>query len=308
MGARQGTEDLLAPDAVISTVAARHHGVLTRAQLRGLGIGRRVIERRLAIGRLERVHLSVYAVGGAPLGARGRWMAAVLAGGGGGGTLGCGSAAALWAIRASASSIADVIVNHGTPGPPGVRRHRIHLDPSEVTTVDSIPVTTVARTLLDLARILPGGAVHRAAREAETLGILDHDDLRAVAQRHFGARGAPAMRELVEHYDIGLAPTRSELEDRFLSLLAVAGLPPPRVNGSVRAGGRVFEVDCAWADRGLIVELDGHAWHGGRDAFESDRSRDRVLARAGWRVVRVTWRHLRDEPESVLSDLRMLLA
>ena len=98
--------------------------------------------------------------------------------------------------------------------------------------------------------------------------------------------------------------TRSLLEDDFLAFLRRVGLPRPRVNPNLHG----YECDCAWPEHGVIVELDGHAVHGTRDAFERDRARDRTLNAHGWRVVRVTWRQLRQEPDALAADLRRMLA
>jgi very-short-patch-repair endonuclease len=172
--------------------------------------------------------------------------------------------------------------------------------------VRGIPVTTVPRTLIDLAAVVDGEQVARAAREAEVLRLCDLlslDDLTAspAAARHRRDQGRPGGRGL------GSRVTRSELEDRFASFLKHAGLPPAEVNARVALGGRELEVDYLWRERRLVVELDGHAAHGTKAAFECDRLRDRRLQAAGWRVIRLTWRHLDQDSGAVASDLRALL-
>jgi very-short-patch-repair endonuclease len=102
--------------------------------------------------------------------------------------------------------------------------------------------------------------------------------------------------------------TKKELERRFKLLLNASDLPKPRHNADLAVGGQFFEVDCLWAEQRLIVELDGRAVHGTEMAFEGDRRRDRLLVADGWRVARVTWRQLRDEPSAVVADLRLMLA
>jgi very-short-patch-repair endonuclease len=102
--------------------------------------------------------------------------------------------------------------------------------------------------------------------------------------------------------------TRSELEERFVELVDAHGLPRPRLNASVDAGGRLLTVDCLWDGPRLIVELDGRAAHGTRRAFERDRERDRLLVGEGWRVVRLTWRQLRDDGAGIAAELSALLA
>lgn len=121
--------------------------------------------------------------------------------------------------------------------------------------------------------------------------------------RHPGARGTKALRAILAKGRIGADITRSELEDRFLAFLDGAGLARPRVNMLVDAAGRQLEVDCAWPSRRLIVELDGHATHATARGYEGDRA----LAAAGWRVVRVTWRALHEDPTALSSELRSLL-
>ena len=111
------------------------------------------------------------------------------------------------------------------------------------------------------------------------------------------------MRALIAETQLGLGVVRSELEERFQSLLLDAAVPKPETNAHIEG----MEVDCAWPEHDLIVELDGHAAHAGTLAFETDRARDRRLEAAGWRVVRITWRQLHDTPYEVEADLRRLL-
>jgi very-short-patch-repair endonuclease len=101
--------------------------------------------------------------------------------------------------------------------------------------------------------------------------------------------------------------TREELEKRFAALLEGSDLPRPRRNADLAVRGHIVEADCLWAEQRVIVELDGRAAHGTRRAFEKDREKDRLLQVDGWRVVRITWRQLRDDAPSVLADLRTLL-
>ncbi len=135
-------------------------------------------------------------------------------------------------------------------------------------------------------------------------GPLSLEDL---MDRHPGGPGNKALRAILAKGRIGADITRSELEDRFLAFLDGAGLARPRVNMLVDAAGRQLEVDCAWPSRRLIVELDGHATHATARGYEGDRARDRALAAAGWRVVRVTWRALHEDPTALSSELRSLL-
>jgi hypothetical protein len=231
-------------------------------------------------------------------------MAAVLAAGPAA-ALSHRSAAALWDLRSSASRRVEVTAarQHKRSG---IEVHRARLEPDESTKVDGIPVTTVARTLLDLAAVLPLSQLERATERAEALQLTDVVPLDALLERHRGQRGTAALRKIVKDRVLP-ALTRSEVEDRFLTFLDVHGLPRPEVNADLHLDGRWFEVDFLWRDQRLIVELDGHQTHGTRAAFERDRERDRILQAHGWRVIRITWRQLHEHPDAVAADLARLL-
>jgi len=294
------------PDRGVALLAGAQHGVVSRRQLFVLGLGRGAIFHRLARGRLHEVHRGVYAVGHPLLSDRGRWMAAVLAGPPGT-FLSHRSAAALWEIRSHRGGRAEVTCRQRMHGAPGIVRHRALLPEDEVTRVDRIPVTTVARTILDLAAVLDCRRVERALNETEVRGLGGDLALADLVRRYPGRRGIACIRGLVQA-GAGVALTRSELEERFLALVSDHGLPQPLVNAGLFAGGRWYEADSLWREQRLVVELDGRAVHATRSAFERDRARDRALQVAGWRVVRVTWRQLDSEPEAVVADLRRLLA
>jgi Protein of unknown function (DUF559) len=170
--------------------------------------------------------------------------------------------------------------------------HHARLAPDEVTFRDGIPVTTAARTLIDLAAMLRARELGPAVRQIEILR-LPYPDL----DRYRGRRGIKSLPRKDP------APTRSELEDRFLAFLAANDLPPPLVNAPHNG----IEPDMRWPQAKLMVELDGFAIHGARQAFEDDRARDRSLLVAGWHVVRVTSRQLEGESHALARDLRMLL-
>ena len=210
------------------------------------------------------------------------------------------SGAALWEVRPTAGSLVDVTTPRSRNGERGIRVHRVRaLDPDDCTTHDGIPVTTVARTLLDLAETVSPTQLQRAFEEADRLGLLDM----CAFERLFGRRGLKPLAALVEAHR-GPAPmTRSELERRFLDLCRDTGLPTPVVN--VKVAG--MEVDMLWPEQRLVVELDGHAYHRTRAAFERDRIRDAALQQAGHRVLRVTDRRLGAEPAAVVETVRSLL-
>jgi predicted transcriptional regulator of viral defense system len=291
-------------EAAIAVLADRQHGVVTRAQLVAMGLGTDAIDWRVRRGRLHVLHRGVYAVGHRRLTRRGHWMAAVLAAGPGA-VLSHRPAAALWDLRASERS-RPVVSTPRWCCRPGIAVHRARLEPDEITEVDGIPVTTVARTLLDLAAVLPRPQLERATERAEALRLTNVVPIDALLERHRGHRGTAALREIVKGR-MQATLTRSELEDRFLTFLDAYGLARPEVNADLNLDGRWFEVDFLWRDQHLIVELDGHQTHGTRAAFERDRERDRILQVHGWRIVRITWRQLHDTPDAVAADLARLL-
>jgi len=280
----------------LGELARRQWGVVTRAQLFELGFGTRGISDWVRGGRLIRLHRGIYAVGHDRLRLEGRWLAAVFACGEGT-VLSHRDAAQLWELGKSNPALIDVTVpsRNGRVRRKGIRVHRSgRLRADEVTLRGAIPVTTVARTLLDLADVLPRQALRRAVTEAEYRDRLDTATLTAVIENNPGRRGAK-LREAIEgkrHW------TRSPLEDRFLALLARHGVEEPETN--VWLDG--YEVDFLWRRVGLAVELDGLAAHATRAAVLRDRERDRVLWRRGLRTMRLTSGAL-DLEEEVLRDL-----
>jgi hypothetical protein len=280
--------------------------VVARWQLVALGIGDRAIEHRIECGRLHKVHQGVYAVGHVVLSKEGRWMAAVLAAGSHS-VLSHRAGAAHYGIRPSDRSRIDVTVPTRRHSRSGIQIHESALPPDEITNHRGIPITTVPRTLLDLAAVLPRRDVERAINEAEVLQLFDALSLQDMVTRHRGRPGVPTIRSILEKDLICATITRRELEHRFQSFLSDTGLPRPEVNAMLEISGQRFEVDCLWRARRLAVELDGRATHGTRAAFERDRVRDRALQAAGWRVARITWRQLHDTPDLVASDLHALL-
>jgi very-short-patch-repair endonuclease len=290
-------------EAAIADLAAAQHGVVARRQLVALGLGRRAIDHRLALRRLHPVHRGVFAVGHRVLSRYGVWMSAVLAAGPDA-VLSHRSAAALWGIRDTARANVDVIAPRRLGTRPRIDAHRIALPADEVTVERGIPVTTPARTLLDLAQVLTPHQLERAITEAEIRRLTSPHPLDALVARHAGGRGTATLKRILEGlHEIGETITRSELEDRFLGLLDAHDLPRPRTNRKIGA----IEADAVWPRQRLIAELDGFATHATRAAFEKDRARDRALQVAGWRVVRITWRQLREDPATIAAQLEALL-
>jgi len=228
-------------DTLITRLADRQHGVVARWQLIALGIHPTVIKRRAADGRLRRVHRGVYAVG--PLDRQGYWMAAVLAGGEGA-LLSHRDAAALWNLRPTSHTAIDVTVV-GTSRR-SRRRLTIHsaaeIHPKDRAEVEGIPVTSVARTLLDLAEVVPTDNLRRAYEAAERHGLLDMHAVRELVARSNGRRGLSALLPLLDDDPREAVESKSDLESRFLDLVREAGLPLPQLNVLVDG----FPVDAYW--------------------------------------------------------------
>lgn len=291
----------------MATLAESQHGVVSRQELLALGLRSSTIARRIEQGHLHRLHCGVYAVGHARLSDDARRVAAVLAAGPGA-IISHRSAAQVWGLRRSAPPRIEVTAP--TRRRWIARRVQVHvarLERDEVTAIDRVPMTTVSRTLLDLAAVASRSELEHALREAEFHGLGDPTSLGTLLQRYRGRRGTATLRAMLAAGRAGDGVTRSWLEERFLPLLDRAALPRPRLNQHVDVGDRLLECDCVWRVPRLVVELDGRSAHVRRAAFESDRARDRALAVAGWTVVRVTKRQLEREPEAVAADVRALL-
>jgi very-short-patch-repair endonuclease len=291
-------------EAAMAELADRQHGVVSRRQLLELGFGRGAIRQRLEAKRLHVVYRGVYAVGRRRIERHGVWMAAVLACGPGA-LLSHRAAGALLGIREAAGQIVDVTAGRRLRGQHGIRTHEAQVLDDERTVHAGIPVTTVTRTLFDLATILQPHELKRAAEQAEALQLTSPLSLTAVVQRHAGQRGGGALKAAVGPLRATL--TRSELERRFLAFVDDAGLPAPEVNRWLDIAGELIQADCLWPDARLIAELDSRAWHDTQQAFERDRRRDRRCLAEGWAVMRVTYEALTYERQELEDQLRALL-
>jgi very-short-patch-repair endonuclease/predicted transcriptional regulator of viral defense system len=289
------TPDSGAEPPTLAVLAANQHGVVTRGQLLAAGYGRGAVTSWVRSGRLQKLHRGVFSVGYISPSPYARMMAAVLACGPGS-AISHLSAAALWEIAECPTNRVDVTA-------PDKRSHRgivVHRTRrlTDVTTRNNIPVTTLARTLVDLAATLDDRALARALNEARIKHHLSDATLRRTLAALPTRKGVTKLRALLDPND---APTRSALEDRFLELVTRHGLARPEVNQRV-AG---YEVDMLWREARLIVELDGRRYH--RTRFEEDRERDAELIANGYRVIRVTWRRVVESPAREAARLSRML-
>lgn len=284
---------------ICGEVAARSHGVVTRTQLFSAGLTRRQIDRRIQNGTLIRVHPGVYRVGHAAPSVEARYMAAVRA---------CGDAAVL--SGQAAGHLWGLL--RGPPPPPeataptqrrvaGVACRRCrNLDRRDKTLWRGIPVTSLPRTLVDLAAALPQPDLARACHEAGVRHRTTPKQVAAALDRRPNSIGAGKLRRVL-HGEVRV--TLSKLESRFLALLRANGLPLPATN--TRFGRR--RLDCYWPDRRLVVELDSYRFHSSRHAWEEDHRRERLVRARGDEFRRFTWGDVSETPALMLHELRSLL-
>ncbi len=283
----------------IARLAAKQYGHVTRAQLLAIGLAKSTIQNRIRSGRLIPVHAGVYAVGHAPIYPLARASAVVLACGPGA-LLSHRSAASLWGFYRDWETPLEVTIPVRRRRP-RIRTHQSKsLAPADRTRTLGLPVTSPARTLLDLAPRLTDDQLRRMIDDARHERRATAARLQELLDRCPTHPGAPRCRAIVED---PAGPTRSELEARFLALTRAHGLPTPRVNA--RIDGR--EVDALFADERLIVELDGWEFHRDRGAFEADRERDARHLKAGYATLRITWTRLCDHPGQEAARLDAVL-
>lgn len=288
--------------AALSELARSQYGVVSHSQLVRLGFSKSTVGRLQSAERLHRIHRGVYAVGHADLSSHGRCAAAILACGRGA-VLSHASAGWLWGLFPLFPSQIDVIVPRGGRSRAEIVTHRIApLAPDEWGTIDRLAVTSLARTLLDLAATGPKWRLEDAIEQAERHEDLDLDAMDLLLRRRMGERGTTALGDALEIYrDPGFK--RSRAERLFLDLVLKAGLPRPAMNFFV-AG---HEIDAYWEAERFAVEVDGWGTHRTRTAFERDPLRQENLKLAGIDSIRVTARRIEREPQVVGKRLSKLL-
>jgi very-short-patch-repair endonuclease len=218
------------------------------------------------------------------------------------------SAARLWGLPIWPATPVHVTTPQQRCSSAKIAFHRSLIPGDELNEIDDVPVTTTARTLLDLASCVPPHRLRAIVDEAEYRQLTDIVRFFPVlVDRYPGRRGLTAIRRVLEEGVSCENRTREELEARFREFLIERDIPRPIFNRPMTVGSRRMVADCVWLRERLIVELDGGAAHRRRRNFDSDRARDRALLVAGWRPVRVTWRHLADDPDGLERELRTLL-
>jgi very-short-patch-repair endonuclease len=284
------------PDVLVARLAATRWGVVSSFDLRRCGLTHRAIESRVRNGHLHPLYRGVYAVGHANLSREGAFLAAVKA---------CGptavlshySAAALYGLVRWDDRYPEVTTKT-VRAHRGIRVHRSQR--IDATHHKGIPITTPARTLIDLAATLDYRALRRAVREAQR-------NLTTIPQilttlDHLGPR--PGITNLTNILATGHAPTRSELEDAVLDLLLNAGFQHPDINTPIRRQGRTLIPDFRWPNQQLVIEADGAEWHDDRLTREDDAEKQAILEAHGERVLRITWAQAITQRKQTIQRIR----
>ena len=285
-------------------MAAERDGVLSVRALRACGLDDHAIARRVRDGRLHRLHRGVYAVGHRGLTLRGRFRAAVLACGEAG-VLSHFAAAAFWGFWSWQERLVDVtIVGCGTRRVGGVRVHGSRGVERDVQVRDGIRVTTPARTLLDLAAVLPAKGLRRIVRRAQAQRAVSIRQILELCDRSPGHHGVTRLRAAVAD---GPAPTRTDLEDLLLDLLDTGGIERPEINAPLRFGAETIVPDYLWRAQRVAIEADSVTWHEHKLTREHDADKQAILEAAGLRVLRITWGQITRSPQQTLARVRAAL-
>jgi very-short-patch-repair endonuclease len=285
-------------DEMVARIASGQHGVVTAQQLLAAGLSRNGVNRRVQKGRLHRIFRGVYGVGHPVATLEARYMAAVLANGDGAALSGHAAIRLYGLARGSLPRPEVTAPRHCRI--PGVTSHRSFLDPRDLSEHRGIPITTIPRTLVDVAGDLPLIGLSEICHRAEIRYRVKGDAVLAALGRRPNSAGASKLRKI---YEGDFRTTLSHLERAFLSLLKRHGVPLPQTNRKV--DGRW--VDCRWPERRLTVELDGFTYHHSRHAWEQDRRREREARARGEEFRRYTYNDVVESPELLLRELRALL-
>jgi hypothetical protein len=276
------------------------NGFVTRQQLLALGVTAETVDGRVRSGRYVAVHSGVYSEGVPRADPVGRASAAVLACGPGA-VLSHGSAASLWGLDSGEWARVLEVTTTVRRTRPGITVYRSRsLERRDITRHWGVPVTTPARTVLDVAPRLSPQQLTRLVNDARLSRHVRIAALQDVLERNPRHRGSRLLRPFAED---PANPTRSGFEDDFRAFAAAYALPTPQINVKVHG----FEVDALFPEQKVIVECDGYDTHRDRGSFESDRDRDAELLRHGFRTVRLTRQRLLGSPAREAQRLREIL-
>lgn len=295
--------------SAVARIAERQHGVVSRDQLRSAGLTKAAIEEGIAAGRLYPLFRSTFGVGHSRTNRNSRLTAAILACGDGT-VISHGTAAALLGLwqfwPAEIEVVAPVEAGRKFRG---IRRRFVPPPPPEqITRKMGIPCTTPSRTIIDVARLAGPKLLADTVEQAAVLKVLNVPEIDGILlETH--RRGTKKLNRVLEPWR-RYSPrvrVRSRMEAKMLPMLTHHHLPIPECNMKLGIEGEVFEVDFLWRDQKVVVETDGGRYHDNPVAQARDGNRNRVLARAGYRVPRIGWDELRDEPDRAIAEIRHFL-
>ncbi|HYR56794.1 MAG TPA: type IV toxin-antitoxin system AbiEi family antitoxin domain-containing protein [Myxococcaceae bacterium] len=295
-------------DRACAAIAEKQFGLISRDQAIRTGMSERAIGRRLGAGRWRQVLPGVYRLAGAPASCERSLKAATLWGG-----EGCvvshRAAAALHGLAGFARQGVEVQSSRRLQRSDVIAHRTCFTSSLYPVSIKGIPTTSVTRTLIDLAGTVTREALEEALDDALRRGLTDLGRLRGVLSRSGSTRrGARVLRQLIAARDGRREKTDSQLEDQLLRLLRSRGLPPPAIHLDVSHGDeRICEVDMAYPNERVAIEVHGYRFHSARSAWERDQRRENELVRAGWRVLKATSSQLDRDPDSFIDTLRALL-
>ena len=295
-------------DRACAEIAEKQFGLISRDQAIGTGMSERAIGRRLGAGRWRQVLPGVYRLAGAPASWEQSLKAATLWGG-----EGCvvshRAAAALHGLAGFARQGVEVQSSRRLQHSDVLAHRTCFTSSLYPVSIKGIPTTSVTRTLIDLAGTVTREAIEEALDDALRRGLTDLGRLRGVLRRSGSTRrGARVLRQLIAARDGKREKTDSQLEDQLLRLIRSRGLPPPEIHLDVCHGDeRICEVDMAYPNERVAIEVHGYRFHSARSAWERDQRRENALVRAGWSVLKATSSQLDRNPDSFIDTLRALL-
>lgn len=304
-GIRRKGQPLAWIERAIVAIADSQRGLITLEQLLEIGLSYSAVERRVALGRLTRIHRGVYTVGTANPDTKARWLAATLAAGPGS-LLGYLSGAGLWKLWPEHPGRPHVVMEGaGRLGHPGILMHRMRqMHEDDFAVHDGIPVTSLELTCLHLASQLTCRSFERATIKAARRREFSLDRAVELIDRSLGRPGVKRFRSVVGRDLAAELHSLSELELRFVELLRSAKVVMPEINHDVES----MMVDAVWHDAKVVVELDGFEFHKLPRDLRNDNARTRRLVLAGYRVIRFVWRDLVESSGDVTAALVGLLA
>jgi putative AbiEi antitoxin of type IV toxin-antitoxin system len=289
-------------------MAAKQHGVIARAQMAELGLTRAKIEWRVATNRWERLRPGVYGIAGSPPSWRRDLIAACFAAGPRA-AASHRSAALLRGLAGFDLCLPELTVPRDRRRLlPGVVLHWADLSSVDVTVVDAIPVTSAARTMIDLAAVVSRDNLEEALDDALRRKIVTLSWLKWRLTRIGRRPGVAVIRDLVQERTDRSGVPESVLETKVLRVFKKGGLPRPVIQHEVPETDGSIRVDAAYPELRIAIEVDGWDPHGGRIPFDKDRARRNVLTGLGWYVVHVTWTDLKERPEEVIRTVRAVIA